>query len=930
MTVHTLPEPFTKDDILTFKQVLLPIILLKELVNVFKKNRGIDPLKKNITAYNEKKGVYKTGSLNSVIDLLKIDSGETLIKIYNKTLNRPDPSELLNEAGAALPKFGNHYQTVNHFVFCQYFLTDKLPHFYTFTFVLVDEQGKKHASIDEFIASDQPLKSCQIKSPDNWAVREDAPTPSTPKSDNDDLAGGKSLGDTNEPVDEHCIAYFLNDKFQIIENKVTITWTKDRSKLLNAVMQQQEQDKSLVYESINETIVQEPGGAVFMTLRGQKISRSVYFQIAIQSEAVKEQRAGSFSAIGHRVLSSTSIEPISVCGKFILATLTKEHEVLDRQTVAQIHYRLQEQLLIETPNLREKHNQTQSRWEPFAGNYVCTYMRLAHTDGPRLQTSFVELFADGRATLTQFQSVRTEGWGRFTLGSEGPDKIWLFFGRNDELGQARVRFLLRVPPKGATLKGIFTSETLKSERIVSGRMLMKKLGSREAWPRTHLNVPYQQVLYAHVGTDKDLAFFNGQETDSLNDDGSRTMSDGPYWASIANRLSFPSALRELNKFYKEEVLPASSTPNQNTDNEELTTNQIPFSDGCFYYYVFKEHEDEDFFLIERNFILFNKDGTVTIKAGENQYIGQAYYDHRTLKISLSHSKNGFLDAYFDLSFTESDDTAAIRVLYGASLWRSKNRIEAKAVVLSRLGTHPLDPITRVFKFLNADDPNYALQMQQLIEEDSPVAGAGVIAYLRGTLNRFHHSSVHAPSGGFRPRDAHSREPHFLVACYYALTLRGLSQPIAGEQVGSDTPNKAVRNREQQQRISQVRAGIDEIKRHLRIAHVYGYACSFGNLQINLDELISDSPSNKKAPDLHLLQSVIEQQYDEHFTNAEKNIRKRPEILKRLVDITNEQLTVRAAFAEGGLFYDDKHPELRVLGNRLWPDLIPPVTTSKPG
>ena len=499
----------------------------------------------------------------------------------------------------------------------------------------------------------------------------------------------------------------------------------------------------------------------------------------------------------------------------------------------------------------------------------------------------------GRATLCQKGRSKVTGWGRITTNLDGRQNLWLLFGNNDELGQARIRFLLNITPDRKVLKGVFNSETLITQHIASGRMLMRKQDpAPEQWPPDeHEDISYDLVDYSNLTDRDDLAFFTGQAIKTPVYDPLRNLTDGPYWADIARRLTYPSAKTILDSFFR--------NGEQSAQQKFAPEPDPPYPDGDFYYYNFKQEEDSKLFLIERNFLRLRRSGAVTLRSGDSEYNGYAYYSHGTLKISFLDSERGFLDAYFNMSRNDVSDTSKIKVLYGASLWRAGMRIQAKTVVMSRLKgkSEVLDQSTKIIKFLEASDPEFEAETKKLLEEEEN--SGGVISYLRGERNRFHLSTINAPATGLRPRDNRSRALHYLIAKYYGLCLEALkNSPSAYTMIDSEEIML-----------------LQEAKENLFQSYIYGYGCSFAGLKLNIEESIKVPIDKINNPTSH-----IAKEYKKRFPESNLKDERIKGVLKRIKEGVYEQLSIRTDFAKGGLFDE---PEIVQLGRQLWPDLMPP-------
>ena len=889
MSLKKLPEPPAIPDLRTIQDVLIPILIVYEFVNNFKNRTALEEIKSFIEDYNEKvkiengKRPYKQGGSSSV-DLVLDLAKEELKKLYALLLitdltDNTQRGTFSEQVVTHLNGKGGLASTMNRFAFCQRFLEKIFPDYYEFTYTLMAESGKPYDNISDFIDSKEAIRDCTVYSPNDWKPLKQRP----------------SFG--NIAAEDHCCAFYQNDLGEAVEAPVKLSWTAGRKKLVKVTLTQLEgffadKDRRRPLHFVSETIYQAPNGPIFVTLRAENQRIPAYLQITIEGEASNDQRMGTYTTIGRRTQPNQPTESVSISGMFRLVNLLNETATVDVGLVNKIRYAQQNRLLLYSDTIQERLHVSRKKWTSFVGKYICSYIRLAQAN---LQTSYIELFEDGRATLKQKGRDEVTGWGRITTNLDGRQNLWLLFGNNAELGQARVRFLLNITSDKNVLKGIFSSETLITQHIAGGRMLMRRQDpAPELWPPDdHQDKSYELVGYSDLTDRDDLAFFTGQAIKTPTDDLLKNITDGPYWAEIARRLTYPTAKTTLDTFFGD--------GEKSSEQTSTTDPDLPYPDGDFYYYNFKQEEDTKLFFIERNFLRFKKDGTVTIKSGDSEYKGHAYYSHKTLKLSFLDGERGFLDVYFDMSRDEVSDTSKIKVLYGASLWRAGKRIQAKTVVLSRIKDKDVDfdQSTKIIKFLEANDPRFDEETKKLIEEE--VNSGGVISYLRGERNRFHLSTINAPATGLRPRDNRSRALHYLVAKYYGLCLQALKNvPPLKSHIGSETEEIML---------------LHETKENLFQAYIYGYGCSFAGLKLTIKQALNVPIERIDNPATH-----IAQEYKKRFQESNLKDPRIKDVLIRIKEGAREQVDLQADFAEDGLFDE---PELIQLGRRFWPDLMPP-------
>ncbi|WP_159471199.1 hypothetical protein [Dyadobacter sp. 3J3] len=223
---------------------------------------------------------------------------------------------------------------------------------------------------------------------------------------------------------------------------------------------------------------------------------------------------------------------------------------------------------------------------------------------------------------------------------------------------------------------IFQSETLVKQFLVSGLMSMTRIQpngnpmlNEQVWPK-FFSKPCNELVKSDFRDNSDFTFFVSGKAQG------HFLSDSPAWADISDRLSDTSAVDRIAGL--------------------LLDDQKERGETEFYYYTFKKDVNDLQNVIERNLVRFYAYGKVTVLASEGiEYSGKAYFMKSTLRLSLVNQLGGFLEVFLKLN---GDKSSMQRpdILYGASLWHSDDRIQAKTVVLSRSGVSKFDPKANFF------------------------------------------------------------------------------------------------------------------------------------------------------------------------------------------------------------------------------------------
>ncbi|WP_152126702.1 hypothetical protein [Rudanella paleaurantiibacter] len=880
----------------------------KEMVDGEKKRvkkRGISTLKKAIKEYNVAfPNEWGTGGSNYVGELLDIKGLPTLEKLCTCINNLTDPIPVaLYErivvllGGATLSKGSDATRIkaaidyINGFSYCQQLIQKKFPDINRFALELyIPRQKTPYSSIEAFLKSNQTLKRCVVRL-ESQLLRPKAKATTGIEPPEKTSTGIEVKSDTKstEPPTEvlervdRCLAHHLNFERQLVLADTTLTWSG--STLTRVVMVQRDEFRiragrnTFVGEGPN--IISE-GRTIYIVLKAEG-NPDIQLQVTIERQPDElGQRNGVFTYMKYK-LDAPQQPAVPFSGLVVLQNVPEkldiqlfEQELLRAaasdskrnkpkndllRDALRIRYRILDQIATFPKSLAKAETAPWAGLQDFVGRYVCYYMRLSFVPA-RFEISQIEIFADGRASLRQPPNeARFEGYVRVNA-----NRLWIYFRPNyDEVtGKEPIRFIV---DKGMTresmvFRGMFSSQTMTEKKLVSGRMLMKRLLPREAWPKP-LSVPFDQINLSHLPDAEDRTFFMEEWKPEAN------LTDGPIWAEVANRLQKHSALPVLNQLC--------------TDSSR---GKKAFNRRHFYYYSFKnESDEEDQFFIQRDLLTFYENGTVTIQAGNTTYKGVAFYHQQTLRLSLSSDEHGFLEIFLSV-MADKSDLHSIEILYGQSLWRNGARIQGKNVVLSRLERQTFSPKQENFYFLHPNDKRFKAELKRLTDEDTN--GGGVISYQRGEANRFMHTTAGASHRQFRPRDQRFREAHFLIACYYGFLFhQGWPTAILP---GTDAYTQWLRNCEN----------------HLKFAFTHGYACNFAGICLSLDG---------EVPPFATVESI----YHDRFKNARRNHRKTTDIIHRIRQIAAEQRFLRKAFALGGPLALDV---LYEFASHYWPNLLP--------
>lgn len=905
----------------TFKQVLLYIIsaaqVSKEMHNKYKfeKVRGALSKYYNATKTFRTKEPRNSGGIDAVRDLKNIpnENIKMLINCYNK-LTEPIPTaSMYQDVAKNLPNIlfqpnenadanlQRYITGINTYSYCQNLFDSKFPDIQDFKWSFVSEQEPSSPDIKLFATTKESLIHCKITLHDNLKIY----------SKDKETEEASNVEVVSKTLVEHYIGHYLNTDGKAMIAKVKLSW--DGGKLKSMSMKQHEDlfgREGIGFinteNGIQDSIDNNP---IFVLLQNDlkrtpsHITKRQFQQITIEKDEIDGVRRGTYSTVVQTILNKEyGREAITVSGLVILQKVTFEPDLvkltnnldyycdynklspgsLPKQildSILSIRYQLQRQIISLPQSISLLQDSSWKRLQKYVGRYLCYYMRLSNS---LFETSHIEIFKDGTATLEQNAET---GTGKVTGKINGfvrieGSRLWAYFGFNEQMRTSPIRFILddvnagkQLAPK---LQGIFQSETIKTLQLVSGRMLLVKLPPKSPWPK-FISIDPKLIKSGDFRAYKDEAE-NETRDNMLFFLGNSNLSDGPIWSEVSNRLLNHSALSII-----ERLCGSLSKKAERTQKNDESSNLGTFPNGQFYYYTFKRDGDNGPFLIERNFVSFKKNGTVTIQVSDSEiiYEGNAYYLNKTLRLSLSDSKGGFLEVFLELVDNRAD-LSAVKILYGMSLWHSGSRIQGKTVVLSRYESGPLNEKTEFFRFLEPgrDLISFKEENKRILDEDTRSGGA--ISYLRGEINRYMHATAHSSPEQFRPRDKEFREIYFLIACFYGYKLK---------EVGITEDEK--------------RTIIEICKGILKQAFIHGYANDFAGLNINREKAVNDS-------------SYIKQIYHERFPLIDINEDKTIKIIERIKQIAQEQIFLIKVFNTNGPLNQD---DLRNYAVYFWPDLL---------
>ncbi|GAA4445112.1 hypothetical protein GCM10023091_36250 [Ravibacter arvi] len=856
-----------------------------------------------INEYNKTQTDKKTGGANYLrhFPLWKKNINR-LLELSNKLIASAEIETMLPEIAACLTTWGHADSSVEKQVdeakkiieradYFETWIDFKFPVIQGFTLTFHSAEEKKFNSLTGFAELGSELNDISVEF--------DKPPVFTPRKIE------KELEKTHTTW---YLAHYLNLESAPQLAYVEFDW--NQTALLSARVVQHRDlagNRGLTFTSIKDGIVNTgPSGPIFISLEAtvptQRL-RTVYQHLTIENPEKKDWLVGAYSAIVY--IRRLRVQK-SVCGNVLM------HEVDGPQDLDNIVDHLERLADKPVPGhqpedekfskgiqarhmLREKVTAlpqpdpaNPSPLTPYVGCYSCYYIRLTFQRA-NFELNFITLRSDGSALLEQYgkNPVGRPGYYQVEAG-----RIRVHFGQGHQPDTTPIQFILYKEPKQADqfkLLGTYQSETSEGQPV-SGLVSLTRQPDSELIPspvtgnsKKTLSRACSEVTAADFCDDEDFAFFLGEAGAGL------SLTDGPAWAEISERISKDSAYKTIRSL--------CTKPG----------GQHAFSENHFYYYTFKKGSPtETDFLIERSLLVFNRNGTVTMYADSKNYVGNAYHWTNTLHLSLKHPEEGLLEMFFELDRNHTN-LPAIRILYGASLWHSSKRIQAKAVVLSRYAGHPTE---KGVKMMNFNDSEGRGQLQR--EDD---LGGGVISYLRGETNRYLHGTTSSSPGRFRPRDKSSREIHFWAACGFGFLSREFwkyeekdtkhpeKKPVADEK---DPPVvRLLKDKTEDWRTS--------ARTHLHAAFVHGFAVNFGGLEIDYRTALGNPA---EIADAYLRKFFPGVSYEEKAGILKDQ---HTEIsLQRIGEITGEQALLKKAFESGGPLHDE---ELRKFASDLWPDIF---------
>jgi hypothetical protein len=870
----------------SFKRALLSIIIATVFTKKYVKAYSFEKLKLGIQEYSKlvkailgREPRYSGGG-NYVRELKddKIDIAKLgfIFALNDKTVSDADIVSVAKALGFSAAT-STHLQYFNSKAFCQYLVSYKFPEIHTFNCNLTAVDKEVFSNANDFLDSGKALLDVEV----NLTGTNKLLTPSGAQENESDK-------------NHYFIAHYLNSEKRPLM-ATTIFKRKNRKVVQVSLTQFQDiagRRPGIHFSSVEGGVFNGDGDSPLFVVQKSVPKNDTDFykknpqfqSLTISKEVVDGCCLGSFTSIVGHARSEELHYPVA--GLVLLQewpsepNLTELTDLLQRYNsgrlpaddvvaleicnkIFQIRYRLHQSVFDYRKGSFENDFRSWTSLASYAGRYVCYYMRLSRPPA-EFQTSRIEIFPDGSATLEQSPDDNTVTHGYVRVESE---RVWLYFGRNESIGEPPIRFILDDTAEDVETKkmrGTFQSETLKGQRLVSGLMSMTRVWSfgqegveKWVWPE-FLAKKFHEVVRADFLDNSDFTFFTSGKV------GGDYLSDGFAWADISDRLSPFSAVDRITRLIQ------GNRPGE-IRNE-------------FYYYTFKKDVNNSENLIERNLVRFFSNGTVHIIASEGLvYIGKAYFLKNTLRLSLNDNSGGFLEVFLKLNGDKAS-FQRIEILYGASLWHSDDRIQAKTVVLSRVNVRHFEEAPKFFYFETPEERD------ELRTED--VKSRGVISYLRGEQNRFLHSSKDPLANLFRPRDKNSREFHFYVACFY-----GYHHNIHMEN-GADITEEHLRT----------------ISRHIKNAFIHGFAVPFAGLQLSPKTDMKNAAEVQKAYMNHFFSGI----------NAnEKNnlLEKTPiqNIIKQIQEISEEQKFLVLSFQPGGPLC---HEYLYGYARYFWPELLP--------
>lgn len=786
------------------------------------------------------------------------------------------------------------------------------PWIHDYTFNLVVDNGPtrlKDNNIESFIKSKSQLKDCIVTlrvSP----FRKLKPLQAKVKT-----GSIKTSIIAVDPIyklpSERYIGHYLSPNKKLTGAEIELFW---EGEILKGVILRQLQgfiiyDRPLTFHSKLDYIQTPIGGkSYFITLESdikKDDNRPITFmQIAIEKKASEPpHRTGFFSSIlitiKDNAKESKEWATIPIGGGVILQQIPRELDIgfflkqlelgLQQSKELGINQKDYSELIWQAWSIRyrllnklvtiQANNLTQSdyNWnllQRYVGTYTCYYMRLVEKP-PCFESSRIVVNPDGTATLQQHHvSDTTDGYVKVK-----ENRLWFYFGEDEITEKEPVRFLVyntRSERADPQLIGIFQSETLQGKVLVSGRMLMRMhTGPKQIAPL--FSIPHTDLEYSQLEPDL-LAFFT-DDTESH-----RNLTDGPYWQMVAERFK--------------------------SHEDRQIINDLRKIGAHFYYYIFKNAgtDNEKEYILERNRIIFYENGTVVLNSAYCDYEGTASYQRKTIKLSLIDKKkgNGFLEIFLDYNPEQVPSPKESLILYGASLWHSGNRIESKAIVLSRVESFidgewvELAKETKTLRFLPTEEAQQEL-------EKLDVQTRGIVGYLRGEHNRYlqipRQISRRLSYTEMRPRDKETREPYFMAACYLGSLITGASKFAKKQNAG--IPYRFIADTTEASTVPDLGALLEACMFQLKQAYLHGYACDFAGLKLDPERAIKDK-------------DYVMAEYQKSFPTVVLRAPYFINTVTRIQEIAAEQLDLKAAFAPEGPLDSGV---LRVFAIDYWPKLL---------
>lgn len=874
----------------TFKRVLLPIVIAKVFSKKYAKQYSFDRLREGLEEYNSEyqKEVGRhprgSGGGNSVRDLGK---SETSVAEIGYVFAYNDDFVAENDLKRAVELLGfvgnskDYRGFINGLKFCQALVLFKLPAIHDFVCNFVSISGNSYRNGIDFLNSGEALSDLQI------TLVGKPKLPSTVDDPND-----------GADQDHFYVAHYLNSgKIPLM---ATVTFKRKNSRVVSVYLEQFEdisgRRPGIAFKSIDETIVNgSENGPLFVVQesvpkddKGDRFyRRNPQFQsLTISNEIIDGCRFGSYTSVVSHVRSDEHQYPVTgmvIMQRFqSLPDLEELDRLLDQfgkgrlpetdkstwdlcHSIFLIRYRLHQGVF----DYRKKSFDIDTRsWTAlvaYSGKYVCYYMRLSRPPA-EFQTSRIEIFPDGSATLEQSPDDNTVTKGYARVHNE---RLWLYFGINEAIGEFPIRFIVddTNEERGAgKLRGTFQSETMVEHRLVSGLMSMTRVWTygheipkESVWPEFFAK-KYHEVVKSDFMDLSDFQFFLSGKA------GGHLLNDGFAWADISERLGPYSAIDKISRLLGEH------------EAEQLGTE--------FYYFTFKKDVNQKQSFIERNLVRFSTNGTVSILAPEGlEYTGTVYFLKNTLRLSLVNQSGGFLEVFLKFSgeraaFQQTD------ILYGASLWHSDDRIQAKTVVLTRVNVKQFEETPKVYRFETAEE-HIALKTADTDTQ-------GLFSYLRGEHSRFLHSPKDPLPNFFRPRDKSSREFHFYIACFLGYQLGLNLERDSDEEIDEEV--------------------LQRMTGHLRNCFVHGYATAFAGITFSVQRSEPSYADAKKAYINRFFSGVsaIEKSNMLDMTQIKNTI-------IQIHEIAQEQRFLISCFQFGGPL---NHKSLYDFASHFWPELLP--------